>query len=538
MARFLCWLAITLLPAGAMLATQVTTKPAGDDIYELPPFVTHGFTMGTNWRHVEIPGYEILSQCSDRETREIVAALWRGRQLVLPEAMRPRFSLPMTVVLYNQPGSAGGGLASFGSRQAPREIQPHWINLIKRTLEDRESFALNLWPGSFNYSAAFRFDLFTLFRRRTPAVPTWLEEGMFGGYGVYREGVYWYESSGTKGVHVAIWCSAEEAKGAVGFYQEDISKGKASVYKTGIWPKSGSRLQTYLVELPALFEQPPPAEDTPEWHRWAATLALFVRWGTYDCPEAQVAQFWRFAERACSEVVSETLFKECFGGRSYAEIRAELSWYLPLALTRQGEATAYDVKPVPKLPLKDATGVQIARVRGEWERMEAAALAARFPEVAAKYREQAARTLVISPKDSSLDPRVQASLGLLALGNGDFAAARAHLELAVAGKVPGPRPYGELARLRWMEGRLDDTGRLPPEKLAGVVALIMAAEQQQPPLASIYLLLVEALKQGPAPDAEQRAALERGRKYFPRNAEVQAAIVRLLGATKGAPAAK
>lgn len=457
------------------LASALRGAEPKDEIVELPPFlVTPLVNLGTSWRHGTLDGYEVLSQCSDRETREIAWALWRGRQLVLPPSMRPRFALPMTIVLFNQQGSAGGNLATLGLKRGAGEINRHWTNLSKRVLEDRESFALNLWPDSFTYSAAFRFDLFTLLRRRTPAAPAWLNEGLFGGYGVHREGVYWYESSSKKGVHVAAWCSREEIRTAVRVMMEE-----EDIYKKRRWPRMPSQLVNYLVDLPILFEGPPPAKHEPAYDRWAATLALFVRWGTYDCPQTQVDQFWRFAERACSEVVTEPMFKECFGGRSYAEVRAELSWYLPIALTQMGEATAYDLPAMPKLRLEDATPIQIARVRGEWERMESVALAPRYPDLAKSFREQAARTLN-QPK-ATVDPRVQASLGLLALDAGDLVKAREHFEKAVAGKVPGSRPYSELARLKWTAARLDNTGTLPPAVLAEVTDLILAAERQPPP---------------------------------------------------------
>ncbi|HWA28307.1 MAG TPA: hypothetical protein VG734_21845 [Lacunisphaera sp.] len=517
--RLLGWL-VPLLPLGVGLGAGERAPPPPDEgIYELPPFVTYGYRKDTNWRYAEIPGFEVLSQCSDRETRAIVGALWRGRQLVLPEAMRPHFSLPMTVVLYNQPGSAGGDLPSFGNEKGKNELTSHWKNLIKRTLEDRESFALNLWPGSFDYSASFRYDLFTLLRRRVPEAPTWLEEGLFGSYGVYREGVFWNESRSAKAAYPSLWCSVTEGEEAIRMAAQAHRQ-----FAGGKRPTSGSSLLAYIPELPALFEQPPPKDDTA-WDRWAATVALFIRWGTYDCPPTQVEQFWRFAGSACSEGVTETLFKECFGGRSYRDVQIELSWYLPIALKGEGKATASDVAPLPKFALTDATPAQIARVRGEWERMEAAALAPHFPKAAAKYRELAARTLT-QPAALS-DVRVQASLGLLALEQGELAKARTHLEKAVAGKAAGPRPYFELARLRWEADRLGGSGKLPPEKLTEVIDLILAAERQQPSLAAVYLLLAEALKQVPTPTGEQRAALERGRQLFPRHAAVQAALARL-----------
>jgi hypothetical protein len=329
--RLACVLALSALAVGA---AEPAKKPLelpkmvviGRQVIELPPFVVTGFAFGPNWRYASIPGYEIITQCSDAESRAIIESIHRGRQLMLASELWTDFAVPMTVVLFNQPMVSSGQPASFGSVQGPGETGRHWTNLIKRTLDDRESFALNLWPGSFNYSSTFRFHTRTLLRRRAPAVPAWLNEGLMGSFGVYREGVYWHEASRTKLLIAANWHSAEEIKTAT---TRALSGEAARQLARRPLALSPSPLLPFLSEFSVLFESDPPEADDPAAPRWACTAALFARWGIYgrSRPE-QAAEFWRFADRASREPVTEQLFRECFG-QSYAEVRNELAWYLP-----------------------------------------------------------------------------------------------------------------------------------------------------------------------------------------------------------------
>lgn len=524
MPRFTTFLrAFTLVCLGLAILVRAE-EPVGETV-ELPPFVVTGVVIGPQWRYLSIPGFEVISQCSDTETREIVSALWRGPQLGLPPELRPRFSLPMTVVLFNQAPLKPGDLQAFGSVRNPGEVAPHWINLIKRTLDDRESFSLNLWPGSFDYSPAFRFDMRTLLRRRAPAAPAWLNEGLFGGYGIYREGVGLYSGDRKNFVHVGAWWSSEESAKARDRNMIASARLHLAEHKRPLAP---SPLLSFVPELAAILEAPAPRPAEPGFGRWASAAALFVRWGLYGRPPREAAQFWRFAEQAGAGPVTEKLFQECFG-QSYADVRAELSWYLAIALSENASAPV-ELAPLPKLPLRDATGAEIARLLGEWQRMEAAALAERFPDIARRYREQAADNLQRGHKNGSRDPRLLASMGLLALDSGEFARAHEFLEAAVAGRVAGPRAYMEAARLRWADGMVDDQGTLPKERLAGVIDLLLAAEQQSPPQASVYGLLATAVIGSGSVTPVQAAALRRGLKFYPLNAELQQRIQTALAA--------
>lgn len=509
------------------LSTLAAEEPVGETV-ELPPFTVTGIAinMGPPWRYASIPGFEIITQCPDDESREVIAALWRGPQLALPPDMRPIFSLPQTVVLFNQPGATSPG--SFDSVKAAHEIHSHWTNVIKRSVDDRESFALNLFGSSFTYSAAFRFDMRTLLRCRVPAPPAFLNEGLFGTYGVYREGVYW-EAGDIKRVHLAAWCSSEEiaqARGSLAGAKVRLFEGRAA--------QGPSPLISFIPDLAKILEQPLPTDETAG--RWASTAALFVRWGEFSRRQGNRERFWRFARLASEGPVTEQLFKDCFG-LSYAEVRNELSWYLAYALANR-ESIQAAVTDLPKFKFREATHAEVARIRGEWERIEAAALKRQYPDIARRYEDQARRTFERTYAAGNRDPRLLAGMGLLAKESGAFAEAHEWLKAAAAGGVKGPSPYVELAQLRWAHDMTDDQGTLPAEDRAAVWDILLKAEKEHPRLASVYLLGAKLLLQNKTLSAEERDFLDRGLLAFPKHTDLRKRVDAVVALSASEPAAE
>lgn len=521
-------------------------------IVELPPFVVTEMP-GRPWRYASVGGFEILTQGSDRETREVFAGLWRGRQMVLPASLLSRYSVPMTVVLFRQAAERATVMDSLGSVRGADEYTTHWTNLIKRTASERESFALNLWRSDFTYSVDFRFDTSTLMLRRTPAAPPWLKEGLFGRYGLYREGWFWRPGEEFRRVVPARWLSPEEAKQALRYYPRPGAKVK-NITDAVDAELVQAELVGLIPELPTVFgvatgsgskavpgsgtTTATPGETTvvlPTMsvtsdfnERRASTTALFVRWALYGRTPADAEKFWRFAERACLEPVTPALFEEHFG-MSFAVARFQLARYLPQALGEASSVPVGKVAPPPALELRRATADEIARVRGEWERLEALMLGTRFPEIAQRYREQAARRFKQAHDRGNRDPRLLASMGLLALDDKDPARARVFLEAAAGQRVAGPAVYFELARLRWLEAETAGANAMSAELIAGVVELLLLGERQSPALPALYGFLAEITLQTKNASLGQGAALRRGLEHFPR---VPAVRTRLEAALK------
>lgn len=507
-------------------AAEVTGGP----VVEMPAFViTETRPSERAWRYAEAEGFEIISQVSDDATQQVFAALWRGPRLTLPPALRPKPSTPTAVIIFDQAGDRAVGPSSLGTVKKEHEQGSHWTNVIKRTLPDREVFCVNLAGRYFTYSSTFRFDLRTLLALHTPAAPPWLLEGLYGAYGLYREGIEYPDRGKHTGVISALWCNEAElirAEQLVGVANTRFDTAPEKRRGAAAAPPA---LREAVISPAALWAGGYPEDRrTPaETARWAASCALFVRWGLYAQEGKRHDALWRFATEACGRLVDEAFFRECFGF-GYDEVRDEMAWYLPIAI---GETASRPITPlvVPPLVLRPATTAEVARVRGDWERGEATLLNARFPEIAAKYGAKAGRTLRAAYAAEPTDARLAAVLGLYEFESGDNARALELLTAATVGGQARPRAWFTLAHLRFLEtsGRLGAKAPIPHAEALPVLMPLEQAWRQEPAMAVTYELLAEWWRRCPDLNATQTLTrLQEGQKRFPRNTRLMLAAFR------------
>jgi hypothetical protein len=180
-----------------------------------------------------------------------------------------------------------------------------------------------------------------------------------------------------------------------------------------------------------------------------------------------------------------------------------------------------DASALPALPLRNATDGEIARIRGDWERLEIAYVRARIPALAPKYIEQARRTLLRAYERDDRDPRLLAILGLCEIDAGNDAGARDYLEAAAAMGFVRPRAWLELARLRLAGYRaLNGPGeKLSAAQAAEVLTAGFKARAQSPVLPEVYELIAEVWQEsGVTPNAGHLAVVAEGVNLFPRRA--------------------
>ena len=198
-----------------------------------------------------------------------------------------------------------------------------------------------------------------------------------------------------------------------------------------------------------------------------------------------------------------------------------LSDYLPSAVRSGFRLDVIDELKLPPIRPRKATETEVARLKGDWERLEIIGVKARHPELALRYVEQARRTLMRAYDLGERDPRLLAVIGLLFCDIGDDATARPHLEAAVADGVVRPRVYQELARIRFAEGRAapaGDQGRLSEMQVREVLVLLNQARKQAPPLAGVYLLTGAVWGQSAvAPTRDELAVLGEGVRLHPHD---------------------
>jgi hypothetical protein len=256
-----------------------------------------------------------------------------------------------------------------------------------------------------------------------------------------------------------------------------------------------------------------------------ATQELFVRWAILT-GEATRNALWTLAARSAEHPVTEEMFEASFGF-DYAELRDRLSDYLPRAVEESKRINPGSLPPRPEIEVERATPGQIARLRGEWERLAIGHVQRRLPQVREPYIAQARRTLRRAFDAGERDPRLLAIMGLCEIDAGNDAGAAQFLEPAIAAGVVRPRAYYELARLRFagLQREFPETKRFSFTELAPVFQPLQRAMTQSPPLPEVFGLLGEAWARCElSPNAREFSELEAGARLFARQPEVAVSL--------------
>ncbi|MBX3735527.1 MAG: hypothetical protein KF715_02465 [Candidatus Didemnitutus sp.] len=497
------WLCASILTLGSATVLEGETA---DNVVEMAPFTVTESRWGPSWRYAVIPGYEILTQANDEDTALVVGAIFRGRRLTLPPAMRPTYSLPMAILIFDQrPDSAKAQklerIRGEGDRYA------HFENIIKRMTSDREVFAINLWGGNLRYTSAFRLEMRTLLDGVRPATPRWLRSALWGADGIYDEDVRYRIGDRAVSLFPAKWPISED--------REKLAALRAIVAaekKRTTRPQQGmpSPVSGLIAPLGAILEN-----DRAYSLREEATLALWARWALFSENGRWFHAFWNFAQESACTPANEAMFRRYFS-MSYEEVESELCWFLPLAIAQRA-IYAVDPPVVPRYELRAADAAQIARVRGEWELAEARALQAAEPALGDRYRKAAERTL---RRGYERDPADSVLVSTLALYEYEFGDPANALQLATGLDATKRRSALNRAFVRATLNRAKSEAERPPlseRDIAAVFAALREARLQQPAVLETYELALATWEAaGLRPSREDLAICFEAQRLFPR----------------------
>lgn len=517
-----------MLAALAALAANGAGRaaPGEEKPVALPPFIVEEASRGPPWRYTEAMGYEILSRCTDTVTRRVVEAHHQLHELlaeILPPQFQVTMSVPRALILYDeelQPAASQEVIARM-IRSSPPPVDdgfpaaPGRLNITRAGTTQRYRFLPNLRLWDHDGMAIFMIvrgddidaDRLALtqdyvafmLKSRLPALPPWFVQGVLA---LHEEVSY---GGGRLTLGPMAWISPP--------HTDRLKKDPKSA--PGVLP-----LADFLASrLPVL-----PADSGIEpLKAWQAQALLFVRWGLDPAGGARRAAFWRFAERSAIEGVSEELFRDCFD-LDYETAQAQLNAYLPSAVRRTIQFRPKRVPPLPPLALRNASDGQLARIKGDWERLEISYVQSISPDLAGKYLEQARRTLKRGYDRGERDPRLLAVLGLCESDAGNDAGAREFLEAGMRLGPMRPRALYELARLRLAEFRASPAGRdgrLSVPQLADVLRPLFVARTEAPPLPEVYELIAAAWAAADAtPTRAHLAVLDEGARFFPRRSDL------------------
>ncbi len=504
----LAWQAATWSsPVQAADPARATGAPV-----ELPPMMVEESTASAPWLYVHAGGTEFLSRCSASTTRQFVEGWLTQMQLVqtlVPEGFLARMDVPAIFVLYTQ------DLKQTVSAEIQRELQggdnprrpgePPRENRISiapnMRLSDRDMQASIVYIDEALFDAAglsvapahVRF----LLQGRVPDLPPWLVEGMVR---AWRGADFVMEPITLRPL---VWNNSAESDALV----QDAASPRAllpanELFATGVMRGTESRHPRRVATR-------------------ASAQELFCRWAIVFGGTTRAA-FWKFAARAAEIPVTEEMFEAHFGF-DFSELRDRLSDYVPKAVEETAWIDPGKLPPLPRFEVERATPNEIARVRGEWERLAIGHVQRRLPQVREPYIAQARRTLRRAFDAGDRDPRLLATMGLCEIDAGHERGAREFLEPATAAGVVRPRAHHELARLRFAELRrgVPDTKLFSFTELAPVFEPLRRALTQSPPLAEVYVLLAEAWERCEAPpNTAEFAELATGARNFGRRPSV------------------
>jgi hypothetical protein len=490
----LAWLGLVIALPAVTRATEGPRSPVG-----LPPMIVEEANLPP-WLYATADGWEYLSRCSERTTRDYVEMRRQRMQWVraiVPAEFLLQSDALSVSLLTSQKLKPGGNSSVVNqvvdySRQGNGPDYSRASTAPNMMLNDTDAVGVYLYIDENVFKAEnltiSSDNVRYLIERRTPTLPIWLREGIMA---VYHD-INFQEPAIT--LRPLLWDTPETSR--------RIARNPEA-------PRlllTGGELFANPRTLPAQIGLA------------RSQCALLLRWAL-DPRNGQREAFWRFASRACEEPVTEPLFQSCFGF-GFSDLRDRLSDYLTFAVKEPLKLPTPPPPEGPEAKVRPATSTEIARLRGEWERLSVPFVRALFPAEAGRYLEQARRTLHRAYDDGDRDPRLLAILGLCEVDAGNDPAARPFLEAAVAYNVVRPRVYAELARLKWTEltAKNNPAQNFTEVEVSEVVALLRRGLKQAPVLADSFDLFAQVWSRSSlAPSPTELQLLKRNEILFVAN---------------------
>jgi len=515
------------------LAGSVPT--ATGRVVELPPFIV---TDSLPWQYAEVPGFEFLSLCSDSTTEQFVRQLYMMHQwlhAVLPPELQVRLSVPVVNILCDEsmqkrlekdiPADIRDLIAAGSPAVGSTSAGIRFRQVPSGRLQDDDTYtSFSMWGrSSLEYSRLWLTpnDVLFLLQQRTPPLPAWFMRGFVELYGSMS-----FQPAGDPIVlnvpnpaHIEIrpmdWIPGAGTETPTAAETRETAKTA---------DEKNAGLPAPLLPMQELLLEPhPPAGAGPAAERyrtiWIRQATLFVRWGLDDDSGVLRRKFWKFVDLASRQTVTEALFQDCFG-LNFARARSELGRYSRIA-THSPILIDLDGLSDPQITLRRATNDDVARITGDWERLEAASVRQSYPPLAEKYLDHARRTLRRAYEHGDRDPRLLAVMGLCECDAGNDAAALPFLAAAAQAQVVRPKAYFELARILGAAAikRPDGPkGVLSAAQTAALLGPLAAGRMQFPPLRRACDLFAAVWVHSESlPSASDLAQLDEDTRLFPED---------------------
>ena len=479
-------------------------KPTGP-VVELPKFVvtdSRELPPPESWRYAQIPGFEILSNASDKAALRLIRDFERFKvALGVAWPMPNRNPVPVTLILCGKGGKfdvfAPAGKDSAEAVRASLFLRNREQTVI---IIDLESAVLDVLSLETDDSAAgsdssqisvdhnkqlYREYVRYLLSTGDQRLPAWLAEGMaqivmamkfdrkqivFGQ--IADPNLVSPQAAAIAQMNADNTAADPNAEPLAGAPLEDRDFN-AVLHRKGLVP---------LDKFFTVTENSPEALNPLGNNYWAKQAYAFVHLCLYGENGKYQKAFAAFVARAGREPVTEAMFKDCFK-MSYRDMLGELRSYVDFTVYTHQEFhfKGAGMPEPPAFAFRDATPAQIGRIKGE-----ALALAG--------HQDRAHLEFLAPYVRGETDAALLAALGLNERVLGQDERARKLLEAAAAAKVVRPRAYLELARLRSAAALAKPgapNGALVPAQVNAVLAPLLIAKSQPAATYEIYELIAE-----------------------------------------------
>lgn len=494
--------------AAATLPLRAQEKTPPEATIELPKYVVTDsapLPKPEAWFHAELPGFEILSSGSARNTRRILEdfrlfAMALG--VVWPELQR-QYQAPTTLLLCGgnrfdsfvpeatKSNDSRHGTASLFLDDASRpaivvDMGVSVLNLETSGAESQLLAQAGVMTSGIEIDQGEQLKreyIRLLLARLNPRLPAWFEEGLaqlLRGMEITNKWITFAKLEDLNEISISQAMAIEQSR----FNAEDGFAGMVSAAaEDGGFQRALAR--SALMGFPEMFavKRDSMLARNPVGSSWAKQCYAFVHMGLYGEGQRYQKGLLQFLTRLQKEPLSEPLFKECFGA-GYRSMGASLRGYVTGASYKsmtwkaaKGSKGFADLAPIV---LREATQAEVGRIKGE-------------AYLLAGHRGAAQAELFTAYRRGERDPQLLAAIGLFEDAGGDEGAARKFLQAAVDRKTVRGDAYLALARRQYAEAlaAAGDGGIFPRETVDAISSLLRTAAQQPFAAPAVFDLLAD-----------------------------------------------
>ena len=521
-----------LLSSGMAWAQE--RPPANEPVVELPKFVvtdSRELPPPESWRYATIPGFEILSNASEKATQRLVKDFEEFRQALSYVWQVPQQVSQTTALIICGKGNKFDAFVPKGRSTVDSATASLFLKQGNRTaiVIDLQSTTLNVLNIDGANDAAtgtdsgmisvehdkqlYREYVRYLLSKTEPRLPAWLEEGL--------SQVIMKMRFDRRSIEFAKIEEGNTVSAAAAMTQELNALIAADDPDAAQLPGAPAEDRDFnvalrrraLVPLDRFFavkHDSTEATNVLGNNIWAKQAYAFVHMCLYGERGKFQKPFMTFLQRLAREPVTEQMFKECFN-MTYKQMAMQIRSYSEFTIY---EAKLYQSKkggpdliiPPPPLALREATQSEIGRIKGEALILAGHTDAARL-ELRAPYTR------------GERDPDLLGALGIYEKNHGEPDRARKFLEAAFAQKTKRADACLELARLRYADALAKPEGpekSFSPAQVKSITDPLLVARKQPPPNFAVYDLMADTwARSALKPKREEAMPIIEGAVLFP-----------------------